>query len=170
MLITGHQRSFFSWTQTKQRFLSSGSTYPQQNKFCHQPSAADHTRPSARNLGVLFSSNLMFEQHTTGLVESCFYHVRNISQIPSIWTCEGREIILQTFISSLYRTQVVTQNQETWSHPSCLRVRFRTESESLRQTQTSSVCSKGWKLKETKHLQPWGSGTICLNKSGCLSR
>ncbi len=35
----------------------------------------DAIKPSVKNLGVCFDSNLSFEQHTTKLVQSCFYHL-----------------------------------------------------------------------------------------------
>ena len=51
------------------------------------PSTGDLSKlikPVARSLGVLFDSNLCFEQHITKIVQSCFYQLRNICKIRSI--------------------------------------------------------------------------------------
>ena len=76
---------------------------PQQITKQIMPSAGplvDAIKPSARNLGVWFDGNLSFEQHTTKLVQSCFYHLRNISKIRSFLSFKDTEIILHAFISS----------------------------------------------------------------------
>lgn len=54
----------------------------------------------AKNLGVWFNSDLSFEWHTTKLVQSCFYHLRNIAKIRSILSFKDTEILLHAFISS----------------------------------------------------------------------
>ena len=59
-----------------------------------------HIKPVAKNLGFWFDSNLNFEQQTTKLVQSCFYHLRNISKIWSILSFKDTGAILNTFISS----------------------------------------------------------------------
>ncbi len=59
-----------------------------------------HIKPVAKNLSVWFDSNLSFEQNTTKLVQTCFYHLRNISRIRSILSLKDAEAILHTLISS----------------------------------------------------------------------
>ena len=52
------------------------------------PSAGPPTdliKPVARNLGVWSDENLSFELHTAKLVQSCFYHLRNISKTRPIF-------------------------------------------------------------------------------------
>ena len=36
---------------------------------------------SARNLGVIFDSNLTFSQHISAVSKSCFYHIRDLRRI-----------------------------------------------------------------------------------------
>ena len=60
----------------------------------------DCVKPVAKNLGVWFDSNLSFERHITKLIQSCFYHLRNISKISSILTFKDTETIVHAFISS----------------------------------------------------------------------
>ena len=67
------------------------------------PSTGDLSKlikPVARSLGVLFDSNLCFEQHITKIVQSCFYQLRNISKIRSILNLSDAETLLHSFISS----------------------------------------------------------------------
>lgn len=60
----------------------------------------DHKKPAASNLGIWFDFNLNFELHTTKLVQSCFYHLRNIAKIRSFITFKDTATILHAFISS----------------------------------------------------------------------
>ncbi|MGL4878764.1 hypothetical protein, partial [Paraclostridium dentum] len=57
-------------------------------------------KPVARNLGVLFDCNLSFEHHITKLVQSCFYHLRNIAKIRPMLNFNDAETIIHAFISS----------------------------------------------------------------------
>ncbi len=61
---------------------------------------SQHIKPVARNLGVLFDSNLCFEQHIIKLVQSCFYQLRNIAKIRPILTFRDAETVIHAFISS----------------------------------------------------------------------
>ena len=67
------------------------------------PSTGDLSKfikPVARSLGVLFDSNLCFEQHITKIIQSCFYQLCNISKIRSILNLTDAETLLHSFISS----------------------------------------------------------------------
>lgn len=48
----------------------------------------------AKNLGVKFDSDLKLERRTTKLVQSCFYHMRNIAKLdPSIVYTECKALL-----------------------------------------------------------------------------
>ncbi len=53
-----------------------------------------------KNFGVLFDSDLKFDQHVTKLVQYCFYHLRNISRIRPILNVRYAETVVHAFISS----------------------------------------------------------------------
>ena len=42
-----------------------------------------HPVTSARNLGIIFDSELSFSQHISSLSKSCFCHIRNLRKIRS---------------------------------------------------------------------------------------
>ena len=55
-------------------------------------------KPVARSLGVLFDSNLCFEQHITKIVQSCFYQLCNIAKIRYILNLSDAETLLHSII------------------------------------------------------------------------
>ena len=59
-----------------------------------------NVKTSARNLGVIFDSNLSFNKHVTTAVQSCFFQLRNISKIKSFLSTANLEIVIHSFISS----------------------------------------------------------------------
>ena len=59
-----------------------------------------NVKTSARNLGVIFDSNLSFNKHVTTVVQSCFFQLRNISKIKSFLSTANLEIVIHSFISS----------------------------------------------------------------------
>lgn len=77
MSKAGFINIFSSWTQ-KTETLFIGCQH-KANHF-YLPLVLDHIEPVARNLGSWFVNISRFEQHTTKLVLSCFYHLRNISK------------------------------------------------------------------------------------------
>jgi hypothetical protein len=69
----------------KSEFMIIG--FPKQLTKLQQPSLSmpDNVKlfpfESARNLGVLFDSNLTFDNHISALTKSCFYHIRDLKRI-----------------------------------------------------------------------------------------
>lgn len=61
---------------------------------------SQHIKLVARDLGVMFHSNLCFKQYINKLVQSCFYHLRNIAKIRSILTLRGTETLVHACLSS----------------------------------------------------------------------
>jgi len=47
----------------------------------HLESLSYTVKPTARNLGVTFDSNLTFEKQISTVVRACFYHLKCISRI-----------------------------------------------------------------------------------------
>lgn len=56
--------------------------------------------PSCRNLGVIFDSNLNFNQHVKTTVRSCFIQLHRISKIRSFLSPKNLEIVIHAFITS----------------------------------------------------------------------
>ena len=77
--------NFLSLNQSKTEFLLIG--LPAQlakidNPFLSMPSGINiRPVPSARNLGVIFDSNLSFSDHISYISKSCFSHIRDLRRI-----------------------------------------------------------------------------------------
>ena len=77
--------NFLSLNPSKTEFLLIG--LPQQlsklsNPIIHLPNNVTLSPVnSARNLGVIFDSNLTFSQHISAVSKSCFYHIRDLRRI-----------------------------------------------------------------------------------------
>jgi hypothetical protein len=77
--------NFLSLNPSKTEFLLVG--LPQQlsklsNPIIHLPNNVTLSPVhSARNLGVIFDSNLTFSQHISAVSKSCFYHIRDLRRI-----------------------------------------------------------------------------------------
>ena len=54
----------------------------------------------ARNLGVLFDTDLSFEAHVKSVVKTCFYHLRNITKVMPFLSCSDAERLVHAFITS----------------------------------------------------------------------
>ena len=86
--------------ETKTEILLFG---PPQSTILFQPLLAnlsDNVKTSARNLGVMFDSELSFKTQVTKVVQSCFYQLRNISKIKSFLSFTDLEKVIHAFISS----------------------------------------------------------------------
>ena len=59
-----------------------------------------NVKTSARNLGVIFDSNLSFNKHVTTVVQSCFFQLRNIAKIKPFLSTANLETVIHSFISS----------------------------------------------------------------------
>ena len=80
LLLTALMTWKIGWQtiQIRQRSLSLGPSI-WENKSCHLlVPLSKNIKTMANNLGVWFNTNLIFEQYTTKLVQSCFCHLRNI--------------------------------------------------------------------------------------------
>ena len=59
-----------------------------------------HPSTSARNLGVIFDSNLSMKSHIQSVCKSAWYHLRNLFQIRKYLTQPAAETLVHAFISS----------------------------------------------------------------------
>ena len=66
----------------------------------HLESLSYTVRPTARNLDVIFDSDLTFEKLILTVVQACFYHLRCISRIRSFLLRPDLEKVIHAFISS----------------------------------------------------------------------
>ena len=54
----------------------------------------------ARNLGVIFDSELNFKAHISAICQSCFHQLRDISSIRKYLTTDAAKTIIHAFVSS----------------------------------------------------------------------
>ncbi|KAF7648422.1 hypothetical protein LDENG_00157170, partial [Lucifuga dentata] len=54
----------------------------------------------AKNLGVIFDSELNFNSHVQGVAKSAFYHLKNISKVRSFLSLSNTERLVHAFITS----------------------------------------------------------------------
>ena len=66
----------------------------------HLESLSYTVKPTARNLGVTFDSDLTFEKQISTVVRACFYHLRCISRLRSFLSRPDLEKVIHAFISS----------------------------------------------------------------------
>ncbi len=55
---------------------------------------------SARNLGVLFDSNLSFEKHVSSICKTAFFHLKNISKLQPMLSMSNAETLIHAFMTS----------------------------------------------------------------------
>ncbi|KAF7656762.1 hypothetical protein LDENG_00036470, partial [Lucifuga dentata] len=55
----------------------------------------------ARNLGVIFDSELNFKSHVQGIAKSAFYHLKNISQVRSFLSLSNTERLVYAFLTTV---------------------------------------------------------------------
>jgi len=96
--------NFLSLNPSKTEFLLIGLPY--QLSKLNQPYLVlpDNTSvypvSSARNLGVIFDSNLSFSQHIKSISKSCFYHIRDLRRIRSTLNFETARTIATALVHS----------------------------------------------------------------------
>lgn len=54
---------------------------------------------SARNIGVIFDSNMDYKRHISAICKSCFYHIRNLSRIRKYLSVDNIKILVHAFIT-----------------------------------------------------------------------
>ncbi len=55
---------------------------------------------SARNLGVLFDSNLYFKSHVSSVCKTAFFNLKNISKLRTMLLMSNAEMLIHAFITS----------------------------------------------------------------------
>ncbi len=55
---------------------------------------------SARNLGVLFDSNLSFKKHVSSICKTAFFHLKNISKLRPMLSKSNAEMLIHAFMTS----------------------------------------------------------------------
>ncbi len=56
---------------------------------------------SARNLGVLFDSNLSFKKHVSSICKTAFFLLKNISKLRPMLSKSNAEMLIHAFITLL---------------------------------------------------------------------
>lgn len=96
--------NFLSLNPSKTEFLLIG--LPQQLAKIDQPvlllpdNSTITPVTSARNLGVVFDSNLSFKQHINNVTKACFYHCRDLRRIRSTLDFETARTIATALVHS----------------------------------------------------------------------
>jgi hypothetical protein len=96
--------NFLSLNPSKTEFLLIG--LPQQLAKIHQPALVlpdnNTVTPvtTARNLGIIFDSNLSFKQHINSLTKSCQYHCRDLRRIRPTLDFETARTIATSLVHS----------------------------------------------------------------------
>jgi hypothetical protein len=97
--------SFFLSVPLKTEFLLVG--FPQRlsklsNAIIHLPNNVTLSPVhSARNLGIIFDSNLTFSQQISAVCKSSFYHIRDLRRIPNTIDCTTACTIANSLILNL---------------------------------------------------------------------
>ena len=93
-------QKFLQLTNTKTEIILFTPT----NNISHYQQAlcplSTNIKPTARNLGVLFDTELTFIPHINKLVQSCFYQLRSVSRIKHMLTPPDLEKVIHAFIFS----------------------------------------------------------------------
>ncbi len=55
---------------------------------------------SARNLGVLFDSNLSFDSHVSSICKTAFFYLKNISKLRPMLSMSNAEMLINAFLTS----------------------------------------------------------------------
>jgi hypothetical protein len=55
---------------------------------------------SARNLGIIFDSNLSFDKHISNLSKTCYYHIRDLRRIPTTLDFDTARTIATALVNS----------------------------------------------------------------------
>ncbi len=55
---------------------------------------------SARNLGVLFDSNLSFDSHVSSICKAAFFNLKNISKLRPMLSMSNAEMLIHAFMTS----------------------------------------------------------------------
>ncbi len=55
---------------------------------------------SARNLDVLFDSNLSFDSHVSSICKTAFFHLKNISKLRPMLSMSNAEMLIHAFMTS----------------------------------------------------------------------
>jgi len=55
---------------------------------------------SVRNLGVLFDTNLSFENHVSSICKTTFFHLKNISKLRHMLSLTNAEQLVNAFMTS----------------------------------------------------------------------
>lgn len=96
--------NFLSLNPSKTEFLLIG--LPNQLSKLNTPclllpdNTAIHPVTSARNLGIIFDSNLSFNHHIKSLSKSCFFHIRDLRRIRSSLNFETARTIATALVHS----------------------------------------------------------------------
>ena len=132
--------------QSKSEFMVIG--HPKQLSKLNKPSLAmpDNTIllpvSSARNLGIIFDSQLTLSKHISALTSSCFYHIRDLKRIRNYLSTETAILIA----TSLVHTKLDYCNSLFLNLPSCLTNRLQL----IQNAAARAVC----RTKQSDHITP----------------
>ncbi len=65
---------------------------------------------SARNLGVLFDSNLSFKKHVSSICKTAFFHLKNISKLRPMLSKSNAEMLIHDLFNFLFSSQTLEKS------------------------------------------------------------
>ena len=88
-------------TDKRELRLITGSQFRPQSRIFDVRVGNDLIPPSesARNIGVIFDSNMDYKRHINAICRSCFYHIRNLSRIRKYLSVDNTKILVHAFIA-----------------------------------------------------------------------
>ncbi len=92
--------NFLQFNSSKTEVLIIGPEHHKQQIKSSLGSLTDSVKSLAKNLGVIFDSNLSFEYHIRKTSQACFYQLGNISKIRDMLSFNDTEKVIHAFISS----------------------------------------------------------------------
>src|SRR4029434_542678 len=95
----GCHKTFSSSTKIKQ-VLDIGEKNEKEKLSAHLKTLALNTKHQARNLGVIFDSDLNFESHIKNIIKTSFYHLRNIAKVQPFLAQADTERLMHALITS----------------------------------------------------------------------
>src|SRR4029434_3794598 len=91
-------QNFLQLNQVKTEVLVIGEKNEREKLSAHLKTL--NTKHQARNLGVIFDSDLNFETHIKNIMKTSFYHLRNIAKVQPFLAQADIERLMQAFIMS----------------------------------------------------------------------
>ncbi len=93
-------QNFLQLNKDKTEILVIGNDVQRGSIASHFDSLSLKTSNQAKNLGIIFDSNLSFKKHISIVTKTAYYHLRNISTVRDILSPSDSEKLVHAFVTS----------------------------------------------------------------------